>query len=53
MCAASTEAGLRRGVMARGGLGTCGRKTAGAKSWSGSDRHKQVKAGYGILERKS
>lgn len=47
------RAGLCRGAMAPGGQGTCGRRTAGAKSLSGSDKHKQVKAGYRILEGKS
>lgn len=40
-------------AMAPAGQGARGRKSARAKSWSGADRHKQVKAGYRTLEGKS
>lgn len=54
MCTPSTEAALhQRGAMAPGGQETCGRRTVGARSWSGSDMSKKGKGRYGILKVKT
>lgn len=54
MCTPSTEARLhQRGAMAPGGQETCGRRTVGARSWSGSGMSKKGKGRYGIPEVKS